>query len=130
MATVANLNSGDIAKKTFTDLPAELRRAIYDHLLHADCVLEVYIPTLSTGKPYQPPKLRANSRQKISTSILRVNKTIYNEAIPILYSSNSFRMQSASSLTNFANVIGTSAQHLRHVGFEGHDFKKGLKALL
>ncbi|KAK4962721.1 hypothetical protein LTR10_000348 [Elasticomyces elasticus] len=47
-------------------------------------------------------------------SILRANKTIYNEAILMLYGQNKFSFKSLSSLTEFIDMVGDKIKALQH----------------
>lgn len=51
-----------------------------------------------------------------NVALLCVNKRIYAEATPILYSRTKFRFESAGTLHRFVDLIGDNTQHLRDIG--------------
>jgi hypothetical protein len=70
----------------FLDLPAELRLHIYEVLLLDP---ESYVLPVANLPPTRP-----NRSKSIYPAILRTSKAVYSEALPVLYSGNTFMIRS------------------------------------
>lgn len=81
----------------FLSLPPEIRLIIYKELLvqsdglHRTFCMCEYCPNL---------KSRSVGRDHLNPSLLRTNKAIYNEALPVLYSNNTFAFLCYGSFTH------------------------------
>lgn len=75
----------DTAPFRLLDLPAELRLHIYEALLFD---AESYILPVANLPPARP-----NRSKSIHPAILRTCKTVYHEALPVLYSTNTFMIR-------------------------------------
>ncbi|KAI9710638.1 MAG: hypothetical protein M1812_007403 [Candelaria pacifica] len=131
----ASAANATIMKKPFPflDLPPEIRNMIYNYILQtpaglpsslitgarsfilspttfstpnslAGSIVEIRHPLSFTDEPIR------SRRQTQRGSILRVNKQIHNEAVPICYQINSFQFMSTASLVLFLNGIGKLAR--------------------
>ncbi|KAI9789304.1 MAG: hypothetical protein M1835_001750 [Candelina submexicana] len=69
-----------------TTLPTEIRLQIYTHLLHAP---HIFILTIDSGRDHVHYPLHP-----LHPSILRVSHLIFSEALPVLYSENTFHFLS------------------------------------
>ncbi|KAK4550472.1 hypothetical protein LTR36_000051 [Oleoguttula mirabilis] len=118
----------------FDKMLAELRNKVYANLLTSDT-------PISIGRRQQPkrhivvngsfvkhpadttPPLRSNVIDhngrsffnKHGASILRVNKQTYQQAVTILYGSNTFVFIKQSALPQFVQGAGPGRGHLRHI---------------
>lgn len=89
------------------ELPAEIRTHIYEFILKLDGQI-----TLSSRRGALFAD--AGAGPKLSVSLLRANRQIYDEAGQVLYGSNIFG-GSGKHLTCFLDMIGSSKQHLRRI---------------
>ncbi|KAK0710390.1 hypothetical protein B0T21DRAFT_415949 [Apiosordaria backusii] len=129
----------------FLALPPEIRVMIYSLLLCLDGPIRI---DGVKAKPNYVPRIRyverksTMQRSRIYTAILHVNKTVYIEAVPVLYSRNLFQicnihlayLESSNPIlgpsTNrfswsyvpflapFLGQIGANARLLRHIGLK------------
>lgn len=108
-------------------IPIEIRLRVYSELLVQDSPVE-----FRAGYGPNNPRLIRIERQGLCPAILRVNKTINREAIPLVYSNNRFRFPDAYTsfepdtglisynsgvpyIAPFLQQIGSNAGFLRHV---------------
>ncbi|KAJ9662690.1 hypothetical protein H2201_005974 [Coniosporium apollinis] len=103
-------------------LPAELRNHIYGYALRdpTGVVLKHGIRNRKRA-PIRHWTSRVLSRRGSipSPSLLRVSKQVSGEAIPILYSSNSFSFRSTSALLGFLRLMKYRRHWLRHITIAG-----------
>ncbi|KAF2005790.1 hypothetical protein P154DRAFT_518066 [Amniculicola lignicola CBS 123094] len=66
----------------FQSLPAELRLQIYSHLLYDPTTYVLPFPRL------RPVRVRRSGSKSLHPVILRINKQVHSEALPVLYSKN------------------------------------------
>ncbi|KAJ8131808.1 hypothetical protein O1611_g1813 [Lasiodiplodia mahajangana] len=99
--------------------PTEIRLRIYSELLIQD-------DPIRFGADFGPcnPSLICRTRKSLCPSLLRVNKTINREAIPLLYSSNRFRFPdaytSSTSAMDHESIVPYIAPFLRRIGENTH----------
>ncbi|KAI0120738.1 hypothetical protein BJ170DRAFT_646576 [Xylariales sp. AK1849] len=98
-------------------LPVEIRLRIYSELLVQDSPVEF-------GADHGPcnPRLIRIGRQGLCPALLRVNKTLNREAIPLIYSNNRFRFPNAytsfghdTGLTSYNSDVPYIAPFLRQI---------------
>jgi len=104
----------------FLDVATEIRLQIYSELL----VLSEPIKFVTNFGPPSPPLFRSR-RDGLCPAVLRVCRTVYDEAIPLLYSSNRFQFPevfgSTRSVSTYAHVapfliqIGLQAKLIHHI---------------
>ncbi|KAF2108331.1 hypothetical protein BDV96DRAFT_587618 [Lophiotrema nucula] len=82
----SNLDAPAQVFEKFLDLPAELRLNVYRHALVDDAGYIIAIRNL--------PPCRPNMPKKLSPALLRTCKSVYNEALPILYQENTWMIRS------------------------------------
>ncbi|KAL7927172.1 hypothetical protein ACQKWADRAFT_279718 [Trichoderma austrokoningii] len=99
-------------------IPIEIRLRVYSELLVQDSPVEF-------GADHGPnnPRLVRRGGQGFCPAILRVNKTINREAIPLVYSNNQFRFpdayisfESDTGLTSSSTDVPYIAPFLRQIG--------------
>lgn len=100
----------------FFNLPPELRLQVYSQLLVRDERI-VYVSNYHA-------RLQVRSR-KLYPALLRANKTVHDEASPLLYSNNYFRfprlfvdssfLTGSNDVAQFLCQIGSRANHIRHI---------------
>ncbi|KAK4497150.1 hypothetical protein PRZ48_011600 [Zasmidium cellare] len=100
-------------KRTFLDLPPEIRNEIYLLALQHNRplqVIRVWIKHQYTLK---------SDRSSCNTALLATCRTINKEATPVLYGSNSIVIGGAS-VPEFVAQIGASVKHLRQIEVSFH----------
>ncbi|KAK5138280.1 hypothetical protein LTR08_003341 [Meristemomyces frigidus] len=122
----------------FTRLPAELRVRIYELVLGFPCTgirvdierprfgsvrSQLYVTSRSyeantdEGSEHKPHDLKCRSSAKI-LALLQANKQIYQEALPVFYSINTFDIASTTHLSRFLAIMPPSClKHLGHIRF-------------
>ncbi|KAK4497149.1 hypothetical protein PRZ48_011599 [Zasmidium cellare] len=107
-------------KKTFRflDLPPEIRCHVYNYLaLKAQCAITLRRhPTGSNifGQAYAI--VSRECKPGLNAAIIFVNRLIYTETMPFLYSVNSFTATDPAVMTSFVLHIGCSIEHLTQIG--------------
>jgi hypothetical protein len=114
----------------FEKLPAELRVQIYRNILvHAGPVYLTFIvaglAATAAGKAILQGKADPRSRVKRTpllpvhgTAILRLNKLTYAEALPILYSENTFFFESDRSVGSLVKMATQGAPLVNEITFD------------
>lgn len=115
----------------FQQLPAEMRNKIYRAALKASGPLLIRYEELSR-RSIRTSKHRLSASviggQLLSTrpsflgplgaAILRTNRSIYAEAMPILYHANEFRFITQTYINEFLNDYWKGSEHLRSITIE------------
>jgi hypothetical protein len=98
-------------------LPAEIRIMIYSHVLIRS---EPIVFEAGYG-PSSPPIFRSK-KDGLCPALLRVNKEVNLEALPVLYSNNRFRFPevftsttTSAQIAPFLQQIGSQASYIRHI---------------
>lgn len=108
-------NSNASPRTSFLDLPLHVRNTIYHLALPRDEPLELQlseqngekaISASSSSSPPTPP-------HRLPVALLATTHQINLEALPILYSTNTFTFTSARALITFATMIGSQAREVR-----------------
>lgn len=116
----------------FMDLPAELRQMVYEVMLEEDGPIK-----LSSHKPVHQAKRVVGESFRLRDShkdlkwdnttgkwfgkkpsyhsVLRVNKQVHEEAVPVAYGSNRFGVADMAVLKIFLNAIGDMCKHVKHL---------------
>ena len=105
------------------NLPAELRVSIYELLL-------VSSESVGVSRPYHNKKTCPDCRRQGdherkqfgNINVLLASKSVCAEATPVLYGANAFdpSLQESASIPEFrrfVSMIGSSADHIKHVDF-------------
>ncbi|KAH7169118.1 hypothetical protein DER46DRAFT_251663 [Fusarium sp. MPI-SDFR-AT-0072] len=103
----------------FLDLPVEIRVEIYDLLLVSRLNRGDH-SYWAVGDNYQKlimlDVLHDRRQRTMEPAILQTCNQIYNEAVPILYSQNIFRINVASCMSRFMDQIGqTNTRMIQHL---------------
>ena len=116
----------------FAELPAEVRNAIYALALKDDSPIEIedhhvgrrgtqfFRPYLSAkvDRFYGKQKRKHSYGSKHSVNLLLVDRSIYNEVIPVLYGANHFVFANLDGFDRFAQTIGKGCELLRSLFFD------------
>lgn len=102
----------------FLDLPVEIRLRIYTYIL----ILAEPIIFVADYGPSSPPLFRYR-RDGLCPALLRVNRKIYHEAVPLLYSQNRFQFPDVLTLTPPATDFAYFSPFLRQVGSQANLIK-------
>ena len=115
----------------FSDLPPELRNAIYELVLRHDEPLRILSSMLDRNQTDDilVAMGAGHSPRVPPASLLRANRQINSEATPIMYGANEFFM-GAMEIPAFVSSIGTSTKHLRHVMLQATYMPKLLSSAL
>lgn len=106
----------------FEKLSPELRNMIYGYLLPCDGTIEISRMLTGNGKKrdatlhsiHRPsPSMRV--RGVPGSSLLRTNRAIHAEALPMLYGANQFEFQSPAALKHFLEYVGPAVNELRDI---------------
>jgi hypothetical protein len=109
------------------DIARELRLQIYSEVL---VLSEPIVFVADDDSPSRP--LFWSEKDELCPALLRVNKLVYNEASPILYSKNCFQFPDvliatpsrtlSAHIAPFLHQIGCQASHIRHICIPFPDF--------
>ena len=107
----------------FLSLPPEIRLLIYNELLvQSDDLLRTFCKCNFCARL----KHRTIGKDCLTTSLLRTNKAIYNEALPILYAKNIFSFLCYGPFRHSAE-LGVFTHHLGRPRFIARAGDKGFK---
>jgi hypothetical protein len=103
-STASKAVSSDPTFSLLLSLPRELRERIY------------YF-TLTSPYPFWWPNNQAPMRHDVGTNILRANRQIYEESVPILYSANKFLFTHPSDCNIFRVIASPASYNITCVYF-------------
>ncbi|EGP83237.1 uncharacterized protein MYCGRDRAFT_96450 [Zymoseptoria tritici IPO323] len=112
---------------TFENMPAEVRNIIYAMALtspseESNSILTAYL-NLSFNERREPTRedikrdQRPQAVRPLASQLLRVSRSVNQEATPILYGTNLLSVD-AEQLKKFFDTIGASIKYLRHIEIE------------
>lgn len=116
----------------FLDLPAELRKTIYDILLKESepiAITTFKIPgldrrparrgfmsrTLHTGLEWDTSSGKYIGQEPSNLATARVNHQLQDEVLPIAYGNNIFNFNSIGDMKVFLETVGDTARYLNHI---------------
>lgn len=102
-------------------MPPEIRVLIYEHLLVSTTPLNIWRKRINYESVPAIVRRGGDRTPLVYPHILRTSKTIYAEAISLLYSGNTFQFNSSLPITSiferFLSQIGSQALVLRRISF-------------
>ncbi|KAK5120170.1 hypothetical protein LTR85_006651 [Meristemomyces frigidus] len=123
----AKLKAADARNKTFPfeKLPPELRNMVYEKFLTRHRRITITRrPKRHTPKAFELLSHRRWNVRKPTcllgprgSSLLRTNRSIYMETLPMLYGANRFQFANVAALAQFMKDTGRGASHLRDISF-------------
>lgn len=146
--TTGNVTGRDIFP--FQKLPPEIRNTVYGYALVHEVPIRVRVRTAGPkiaaaiqvkaslytrdqrGRQRENQMIWVSFAGERGTGLLRTNKIISKEALPVLYGQNTFSFGSAWTLRDFMKQAKTGWNSLRLVrlSITGHDNNRGAMAIL
>lgn len=119
---ISKQKAADARKKKifpFEKLPPELRNMIYEFLFASDGAITIYSQATGRSEPGKLKSQRKSSRKHShgieGIRMLRTNKAIYHEALPVLYGANTFIFEGLAAITTFMKDAVPGLNELRDI---------------